>query len=515
MSKWGKDVIKLFKEEAQDFLSSLESSLLELEHRPDDKELIMEVFRTFHTIKGNGSMCGFRKIADFTHEIETVFDMVRNGDFAVTKQLIDTTLLARDFIVTELGRETDDEDSFDTDTSETIIKLFKNLIPQHDAAEDDSPAPVTSEEDPFYSDRKEKKTYRIRFYPHQDIFMNGTNPVLLLKELSELGDCRFIAHTSAIPPINEFNHELCYTHWDILLTTDAGIDSIKDVFIFVGDQSRLSIDIIDDDCISADISYKRLGEILLDRKDISMEDLKKALESQKRVGDFLVDAGVVDQCQITSALAEQEQIRELRKNRQTVISSSSVRVASEKLDSLVDLVGELVTIQARLSQTAVTQKNPEVFVIAEAIERISGNLRDNALSLRMIPIGTTFSRFGRLVRELSLELGKEVDLSTEGEETELDKTVIEKLNEPLVHLVRNCIDHGIEPPDVRESAGKPRAGKIHLSSFNSGHNVLIRIQDDGIGLDPQAIRTQAVKKGAPTKAVFKLSRQHISQTPWL
>ena len=174
---------------------------------------------------------------------------------------------------------------------------------------------------------------------------------------------------------------------------------------------------------------------------------------------------------------------------------SNIRVSSEKLDKLVNLVGELVTVQARLSQTAAKKDDSELVSIAEEVERLTADLRDNTMNIRMLPIGTTFSKFKRLVRDLSKDLCKEVEMTTEGADTELDKTVIERLSDPLVHLIRNCIDHGIELPEVREACGKQRKGTVHLSAMHSGPNVLIQVRDDGEGLDKEAILAKAVERG--------------------
>ena len=196
-----------------------------------------------------------------------------------------------------------------------------------------------------------------------------------------------------------------------------------------------------------------------------------------------------------SALSEQEHVREVREKRKVEEAVSSIRVSAEKLDKLVDLVGELVTIQARLTEKAASGKDPELLFVAEEVERLTNELRDNTMSIRMLPIGSTFSRFKRLVRDLSQELGKEIELYTEGAETELDKTVIERLNDPLIHIIRNSVDHGIEEPSVREELGKPRVGTIVLSAKHSGGNVLIDITDDGKGLHKEKLRRKAVEKG--------------------
>ena len=212
-----------------------------------------------------------------------------------------------------------------------------------------------------------------------------------------------------------------------------------------------------------------------------------------------MDAGLVSRNKVESALAEQEHIREVRQKRQKEESASSIRVAAEKLDKLVDLVGELVTVQARLSAKAGAANDPELLLIAEEVEHLTEELRDNTMSIRMLPIGTTFGKFKRLVRDLSRELGKDIELITEGAETELDKTVIERLNDPLIHIIRNSIDHGIESPEVRESRGKSKTGTIRLSAGYGGANVLITIDDDGAGLDREAIRAKAIEKGLITR----------------
>ncbi len=244
-----------------------------------------------------------------------------------------------------------------------------------------------------------------------------------------------------------------------------------------------------------DTEYKKLGEILVERGVINPEDIDWVLSSQKRFGEILVEAGLGSSDKIEAALVEQQKARELQKERQKAEDSSSIRVSTDKLDSLVDVVGELVSVQARLSQTALSHSIPELQSIAEQVERLTANLHDKTMDMRMLPIGTTFSKFKRVVRDLSQELGKEIELTTEGAETGLDKTVIERLSDPLVHLIRNSIDHGIEQPEVREAAGKPRQGTVRLSGAHSGAYVLVQIADDGAGIDREAVRAKAVEKG--------------------
>ena len=471
-----------FKEEAYELLAELETSLLELEEHPDDIEQIGRVFRAMHTIKGSGAMFGFDNIAAFTHNIESVFDLVREGKINVTKELVDLTLSARDHIKDMLDLSDTDETA-DEMTEYKITSELRKLLP--------SPELISGGVEKKAEVDAEKLTYRIRFRPEPDIFASGTNPVLLLNELREMGECIVTAHTADLPRLNEMNPEACYIFWDITLTTVHNRNAIKDVFIFVEDDCELTIEQVE----TEEDDLPKLGEILVKRGDISKDELSEALDGQSRLGEILIEKKVATQAAIKSALGEQKHVRKKVGQKKEAAAVSSIRVPADKLDQLVDLVGELVTVQASLSQKSVSQVDPDLVTIAEEVERLTSGLRDNAMSIRMLQIGTTFSNFKRLVRDLSDDLGKSIELSTDGGETELDKTVIERLKDPLVHIIRNSIDHGIELPEIRKQSGKPEAGVIHLSAKHSGANVLITISDDGKGLSARALREKAESKG--------------------
>lgn len=481
-----------FREEAFELLSELEASLLELEQDPGHGETIERAFRALHTIKGSGAMAGFEEIAAFTHEVESVFELLRLGRLAVTGELVDLTLAARDVIRGMLEPAEGDDEGREM-KAQGIVRALKELLPAAGAriervSREPSVAPPAAS--------GEAATYRIFFRPHPEIFSRGANPLLLFNELRTLGECEIVAHEEDIPDLEELNPEECHTSWDAILTTREGMNAVRDVFIFIEDDCELKIEAVHEPGATDEGPHrKRLGEILVERGDVAQEDLSKILGDQKRIGELLVDQGLVDAGKVRTALAEQQHLDQVRQKRQQDEVASSVRVPAAKLDSLVDLVGELVTVQASLSRLASSKRIPELRSIAEHVDRLTAELRDNTMSIRMLPIGTTFNKFKRLVRDLSKELGKEIVLTTEGAETELDKTVIERLNDPLVHLIRNSIDHGIEPPDVRQTAGKPAHGTVHLSAVHSGANVLIRISDDGAGLNEEAVRRKAVEKG--------------------
>lgn len=495
-----------YKEEAYELLGELETSLLELEEAPEDSDLIGRVFRTMHTIKGSGAMFGFDDIANFTHNVETTFDLVREGKIKVTKELVNLTLSARDYIK-DLLDSSSGAGEIDQDKGNKIIDSLQQLLPF-------APKKAEPIEKNISPDTKTGDvTYRIRFKPEHEIFSRGSNPELLLNELRELGECVVTVHTETIPLLDEIEPESCYIFWDILLTTSMGMNAVKDVFIFVEDDCELNIDAVYDEHMDIDdITHEKLGNILLSRGDISRDDLAGALKDQTppKIGQILIKEKKTNPNAVKSALVEQELVKKRATQKKDQAAGTSIRVPADKLNQLVDLVGELVTVQARLSQKASNHNDPDLVSIAEEVEMLTSGLRDNAMSLRLLKIGTTFSNFKRLVRDLSNELGKEIELTTSGSETELDKTVIERLKDPLVHIIRNCIDHGIETPKTRKQAGKSSVGSIHLSAEHSGANVLITISDDGKGLDPEVIRRKSEEKGIISQDAELTDKEIIS-----
>lgn len=456
----------VYKEEAYELLCELETALLELEEAPDDIGVIGRVFRALHTIKGSGAMFGFDDIASFTHEIETAFDLVRDGKIVVSKELINLGLAARDQIRAML-EASEGKEGADNMKSQEIVAEIGRLISEGQRIKEGQSATCKMQNEPTL--HSTVCTFHIFFRPSSGIFHTGTNPLFLINELRELGECRVRALTYAIPMLDDIDPEACYLGWEIDIETSRPLNAVRDVFIFVEDKSELRI------------------------------------ETEDEGGKQGFCAEVSGQ-QVVSAPSENG--KQKPEKRQKSDPTSSIRVPAAKLDTLVNLVGELVTAQARLNRKACMTKDAELLSISEEVERLTISLRDNTMNIRMVPIETTFGNFRRLVRDLSAELGKDVVLITEGGETELDKTLIEKLHDPMVHIIRNAIDHGIEKPHVRGALGKAGEGVICLSAFHSGVNVLIRICDDGAGLETSAIRAKAVEKQLILPEA-KLSEQEI------
>jgi two-component system chemotaxis sensor kinase CheA len=441
-----------FQEEARELLAELESALLELDQKRDDREVVGRAFRALHTIKGSGAMFGFDDIAGFAHNLETAFDGLRNGQLAATADLINLTLAAGDQIKTMLD-EAAGHGTVDQSRTAGIVAALRRLTGSPEPQPGAAPTPPVA---PGIGDHGLACDWHIRFRPGPNVIVNGTNPLLLLRELRELGQLRIDLDTAAIPPLNEIDAERCYLAWDMVLTTAAAAEAIRDIFIFVEDDCELTIE---PGCGPA--ADKRAPPITAAKQN--------APAAKQNAQDVSRAAGSG--------------------------APSSIRVSADKLDQLVNLVGELVTVQARLTEVAGRRDDPDIQAVSEEVERLTAELRENSMSIRMLPLRTTFERFRRLVHDLGAELHKDVDLTIEGADTELDKTVIDQLNDPLVHLIRNSMDHGIETPEARRAAGKTSTARIHLSALHSGANVLIRVSDDGRGLDVEAVRDRAIEQG--------------------
>lgn len=478
-----------FVEESIELLSSLESRLLEMEEAPEDHEKISAVFRIIHTIKGSSAMFGFNEISEFTHHVENILDAVRGKTLKVSSELIDWTLKSGDHITSLIEADDSPEAKAELNRqSGEIVDAFKRAIGMG------SELKLTPSATPVEAEQKiqEEKLWRIRFKPAADVFSTGTNPLLLLEELAELGEHLLLPHVEDIPALDKLDPEKCYTSWDMLLLGRKTENEIRDVFIFVENESEILIQELPlEDFSTAEGEPPRLGAILLNRGDISEKALMGLLEKQKKLGEMILENNAASEEAVDNALKEQSFIKTVNEKRTEKTGTASIRVNSEKLDELVNLVGELVTVHAQIDRET-EDAGSELHSIVEQLGRITENLRENTMSMRLLPIGTTFARYKRLVRDLSGEMGKSINLIMEGEETELDKTVIEKLNDPLVHIIRNSIDHGVETPEERKRKGKPAEGMVKLTAAHAGASVKITIEDDGAGLNRKKIFDKAV-----------------------
>jgi two-component system chemotaxis sensor kinase CheA len=438
----GLDPVETFRQEAQDLLEEIEQGLLDLAHRPGDRDLVDAVFRGLHTLKGSGAMFGFDALAAFTHHCETAFDLVRKGEVAATPQLVGAVLAAQDHMrALAEGRPASEADG------DLLLADLHRVV---EAAGRPASAEIVSEPG--------LNRWRVRFSLPADALLNGTRPLPLLDELRELGDCTVVAITDATPDFDVLVPTECHLAWDVTLVTKHGRDAIEDVFIFVIDDMTLDI-----------------------------QDMNAAAAEPETVADVAEVRGA------PQAVATQAEV--LNEARGTKAGGDTVRVPAERLDEMMDRVGELVIAQSRLKQLAASSSDIALRAVAEEIERLASEMRDTMMVVRMVPIAQLFGRFRRLIHDLARDTGKAIELSTEGEATELDKTVIERLADPLIHLIRNAADHGLETPEQRLAAGKPESGQVVLAARQSGAEVVITITDDGRGVDRARVRAKAEENG--------------------
>lgn len=443
------DPIAAFRVEAGEVLDQVEQALLDLGHRLDDADLVNAVFRGLHTLKGSGAMFGFDALAGFTHHCETAFDRVRKGQVPATAGLVSVILSAQDHMRALVEGDAPAADG------EAILARLQQAIDEASGTAPAAPkAPV-------------RAGWQIAFRLPVDAMANGTNPLMLLDELRELGDCTVVAKTDKVPPLSALVPTECHIGWDVTLVGDVKRDDIEDVFIFVMDDMELSIEPLGVDATEA----APVEAIAID------------------------DAPAIEAVAAAAPVAAAASAGDSPAARSTAKAEESVRVPAGRLDALMDRVGELVIAQSRLSQCADRGQDLVLRSVSEEIERLAGELRDTMMVLRMVPVGSLFSRFRRLIHDLARDTGKTIEFDTAGEATEVDKTVIERLFDPMVHLIRNSCDHGLETPEDRIAAGKPAAGSVKLAAHQAGGEVVITIRDDGRGINRARVRAKAEANG--------------------
>lgn len=455
------DPIVTFQNEATEHLLALENALMDLEESSNDKVQIDAAFRSMHTIKGAAGMVGYDHISEFTHHIESLFDHIRHERLSLSADLCQLLLNMTDHIQSLLASPNPSLES--KQQSEALIDLLLRFMPNEGLEDTNSleNPPIAVEN--TQKERSERYSVQIDVTPHDQSFRDGFDIIPVLKELHEMSVTNSFeveTKTQAVAG-TEFDPEQCYLSVAVSFETNNTLNEITDVFMFVEQEWQV------------DIAHKQLH--ILAKNDLEFPsdsaDLSQTLDLKQAHSNALRPA----------------KYKQTEKN-----EDAHVRVAQHKLDMLMDQVGELVIMQAGLDQVALSSEHSQLQVLAEELQRLTNNLRDIAFDIRMLPIGSAFSRFKRLVRDLSKDLGKKVRLETSGSETELDKVVLDKLIEPLIHILRNSLDHGLERPEQRRENGKDITGLISLSAWHAQGQINIRIKDDGRGIDHQRVREKAI-----------------------
>ncbi|MFT3867995.1 MAG: chemotaxis protein CheA [Nibricoccus sp.] len=472
---------EIFRIEAADLLGELESSLLELEAAPGETAILHRVFRVMHTLKGSGATSGYQDLSSFLHHVEDVYNAAREGRVAVSSTLIDLTLKIGDTIRRYLAA-----------TATEAQAVLAAAQPHLNALLAFMPTAGTAHETIATA-----KRLSVRFQPHAHLFQTGNDPGVFLDDLRNLAPCVIKISDTQIPPLQTLDPEACYLSWNIEFTAPVKEEAIREVFQFVEGDCDLDIQPVADPVDDPDADLFRdpttsKSEIQNPKSDIA--DFKITLPpaaASSEISNFKSDP------LNNNTLSPNAEISPQNGRRPTATVSDTLRVSSDRLDRLVNLIGELVILKSVVSNACAQNPDipPALHAASETLQSLTTQLRDEVLNIRMMQIGQTFSKFRRLARDLSRELGKQVELVVEGSETEMDKTILERLNDPLVHLVRNSLDHGLETPDERIATGKPVVGKLRLSAAQKGDRVVISVGDDGRGLDPAAIRAKAIERG--------------------
>jgi len=504
------DALITFTEEAKELLNEMESSLLALEDNPGDSETVNTLFRAMHTIKGSSGLFGFSEIVAFTHEAETVLDQVRNGEKTIDDELISVLLGCKDHTVNLLEHcICSPEEGLPDELKSVGVKLVTLLTGNEPnkgslSAISNSPnAPVEN----MGAAEDLAECWLISLAFKSDAFRMGVDPLSFLRYLKTIGDIQNVLVITSEIPEHDFDPESCYLHCKVAFKSDADKQTIEDVFEFALDDCDINIlppnskneeylALLDD---LPEDHVPRLGEMLIEIGVLTNNDIDKAMQKQSTaekggegqpLGAILVEQQVAQPSIVEKALEKQQKVK-----KKVAAEASFIRVDSNKLGQLINLVGELVISGAAMDLLVGKHGLSDVEEVAETMNTLVSNIRDIALDLRMVPIGETFARFRRVVRDVSKELSKNIDLKITGGETELDKTVVEKINDPLTHLIRNSLDHGIETPDERIQAGKPEKGNIELTARHESGHIIIQIIDDGAGLNKEKILAKAISNG--------------------
>ena len=490
--------LPIFLAESRELLEEMEGALLSVLDSDERQELVNAIFRAAHTIKGSAGLFGLDGVVRFTHVLESVLDRVRDGDVALDRALVDLLLESRDHMrlqVEAIGRGEDASGAAWAERNAPLLGRLQQHLGTPAAAA--LPTEGTSGPDHWH--------LSLRFGP--EVLRNGMDPLSFIRYLGKLGTLTGVVTVEdRLPGLSALDPEACYLGFEIGLDSCADKATIESTFEFVLDDAEVRI-VPPRSKVSeyfaliqhAGEEPPRLGEILLRCGSLTEHELAQALALQHTtpaappLGEILVEQGVVPPALVDAALSRQQQVKEAHAVRGQV--GGTIRVDAQKLDHLINLVGEMITAAAGASLAARRSGDGASIEATALLADLVEDMRDSALQLRMVKIGATFGRFRRVVHDVAQELGKDIALVIHGEDTELDKTVVERIADPLTHLVRNAMDHGIETAEVRAGRGKPTQGTLRLNAFHDSGSIVIEVSDDGGGLNRERILAKGLERG--------------------
>ncbi len=512
------EFLDVFLEECFEGLEVMEAGLLHLDEETDLEE-INTIFRAAHSIKGGSAAFGFNHISEFTHVMETLLDRLRSGKQQVSQDIVDLLLASVDTL-REMVEGLKDETGPDEARVASLKSQLEAAVAQGEsAAAPGESAPQAEQEQPAQEAQTpppvpDAQAWRIEIEPNVGPFTSGSDPVRLFGELARLGRLDVTANPTALPPLDQLDPAHCYLGWTLILRdTPTDQATLEDLFAWLGDEARVTITPLDHQAETAPAQPEPPATAPAQPAPVEAKSAPEPTPASQSQPETPPPAPTpaADEAPPEPAepapKAKPSPPAESRPPRLKAVKggaqreSGSIRVSIEKVDLLINLVGELVITQSMLNQAGLAiaeSGGPQAEALLNGLAQLERNtreLQENVLLIRMLPISFAFNRFPRLVRDVSHQLGKKVELVLTGEQTEVDKTVLEKIGDPLVHLVRNAIDHGLETPEDRKAAGKPETGRLELSAQHESGNIVIRISDDGRGLDRDKILKKAIEKG--------------------
>jgi len=463
---------QVFYDESFEGLDTMEELLLSLNDGDADSEAVNTIFRAAHSIKGGSATFGFTSVAEFTHILESLLDEMREGEREVTTEAI-TLLLQSVDCLREMLNALQANGECDSELAEELGNKF---LAMNDEEPVSGEQPESNTDDTSTTKTTNSDQWTIVFKPESHILCNGNEPLRMFRELSMMGDCQVEVIQSSVPKWGSFQADELLLSWTVQLKADVSKDDIIEVFEWVIDECELTIEQPDESNQASD------------NNENPTEDPLQINDEQPQQEQLAPEAVSKSTAVVKQAKPKKEVSR----------AASSIRVGIEKVDSLINLVGELVITQSMLSQVGNDFQIKQLETLKGGLSQLEQNtreLQESVMQIRMMPISFAFNRFPRMVRDMAMQLNKKIDLQIEGENTELDKTVMERIGDPLVHLVRNSLDHGIESPEERLAKGKPETGTVKLNAFHQGGNILIEITDDGKGINTAKVFAKAVEKG--------------------
>ncbi|XOV79809.1 MAG: chemotaxis protein CheA [Aestuariibacter sp.] len=492
----------VFFDESAEAIDAIERNLLNVTDAADvDDEMINDIFRSAHSLKGGSATFGMKALTEFTHAMETLLDKVRAGEMRLSQEIVDCLFLSLDVLRNLVSHYQFDE-TINTEAMDSVRKdLERFLAPE-------TVAPGTAEVSTASALVQNGCHWNITFAPVSEIMMTGNDPLRYIEELAELGQIKVRCDTGNIPDFEQLDPTQIFMLWDIDIQSDKTLvaEALKDVFLWIEDDAEFTFTPQSHSHQAA--TQETVESIEIVTPEISEPESvgsEKAPEAMEQGGP----AAVATQPPTVAPEDKAKTAGQAKKPK----TSQSIRVDLDKIDSLINLLGELVITQSMLSIYGDEEKYPQFDRLSEGLsqlERHTRDLQDGVMRIRMLPIDFCFSRFPRMVRDLAKQLDKQIAVEIIGEHTEVDKTVIEELNDPLVHLVRNSVDHGLESTQERLAKGKPETGTVRLKAFHQVGNIVIEISDDGAGLNTERIKQKAIEKGV-IKANSQLTNQAIHE----